>query len=85
MESTSAVGESINIASGASISILELAGILQGFYPETPAVQFGAPRAGDVRFSQADITKAQQALGYRPEIDVEEGLRRTVEWFRAQS
>lgn len=82
MESAEAVGASINIANGKSISILELAGILQGFYPEAPEVQFGAPRAGDVRFSQADITKAREALGYRPITELEEGLRRTVEWFQ---
>jgi UDP-glucose 4-epimerase len=83
MESEEAVGESINIASGRSVSILELAGILQGFYPEAPEVQFGAPRQGDVRFSQADITKAREALGYRPKTELEEGLRRTVEWFKS--
>lgn len=83
MESKKAIGESINIASGRSVSILELAGILQGFYPEAPEVQFGAPREGDVRFSQADITKAREALGYHPKIELEEGLRRTVEWFKA--
>jgi UDP-glucose 4-epimerase len=83
MESEASVGESINIASGRSVSILELAGILQGFYPEAPEVQFGAPRQGDVRFSQADITKAREALGYRPKIELEEGLRRTVEWFKS--
>jgi nucleoside-diphosphate-sugar epimerase len=83
MESESAVGESINIASGRSVSILELAGILQGFYPEAPEVQFGAPRQGDVRFSQADISKAKEALGYRPKTELEEGLRHTVEWFKS--
>ena len=83
MGSEAAVGESINIASGRSVSILELAGILQGFYPEAPEVQFGAPRQGDVRFSQADITKAREALGYRPKTELEEGLRRTVEWFNS--
>ncbi len=83
MESEAAVGESINIASGRSVSILELAEILQGFYPEAPEVQFGAPRQGDVRFSQADITKAREALGYRPNIELEEGLRCTVEWFQS--
>jgi nucleoside-diphosphate-sugar epimerase len=83
MDSDSAVGETINIANGKSNSILELAGILQGFYPEAPEVQFGAPRAGDVRFSQANITKAREALGYRPKTELEEGLRHTVEWFKS--
>jgi UDP-glucose 4-epimerase len=83
MNSEKAAGESFNIGWGASISILELARILQGFYPEAPEVQFGAPRKGDVRFSQADITKAREALGYRPKVELEEGVRRTVEWFKS--
>jgi UDP-glucose 4-epimerase len=78
-------GKIFNIAGGKSISILELVDILHRFFPEAKESGFGPARVGDIRFSQADITKAQQALGYRPEIDVEEGLRRTVEWFRAQS
>ena len=40
-------------------------------------------RAGDVRDSQADITKAQQMLGYRPTVGLEEGLRETVAWFQS--
>lgn len=83
MTSDAAVGESINVGSGKSISILNLAGILQGFYSEAPEVQFGAPREGDVRFSEADINKAREALGYRPSLELEEGLRRTVEWFKS--
>lgn len=83
MTSDAAVGESINVGSGKSISILNLAGILQGFYPGVPEVQFGAPREGDVRFSEADINKAREALGYRPSLELEEGLRRTVEWFKS--
>jgi UDP-glucose 4-epimerase len=83
MEASEAVCESINVAGGRSITILRLAGILQGFYPEAPEVKFGAPRAGDVRFSQAEISKAREALGYRPKIELEEGLRRTVEWFKS--
>jgi nucleoside-diphosphate-sugar epimerase len=40
------------------------------------------PRSGDVRDSQADITRAREWLGYEPTIALEEGLRRTVEWYR---
>ena len=41
------------------------------------------PRAGDVRDSQADISKARRLLGYEPIVSFEEGLSRTVEWYRA--
>ena len=42
-------------------------------------------RAGDVRDSQADISKARRLLGYEPIVDFEEGLRRTVEWYRSET
>jgi nucleoside-diphosphate-sugar epimerase len=40
------------------------------------------PRAGDVRDSQADISKAKALLGYEPSIPLEEGLKLTLDWFR---
>jgi nucleoside-diphosphate-sugar epimerase len=44
---------------------------------------YADPRTGDVRDSQADIAKARTLLGYEPTVDLEEGLRRTLDWFRA--
>ena len=44
--------------------------------------KFATARAGDVRHSLADITLAQKHLGYSTEVDFEEGLRRTVEWYQ---
>jgi UDP-N-acetylglucosamine 4-epimerase len=41
------------------------------------------PRRGDVRFSQADISKARKLLGFRPTHRVLEGLEKTVEWYAA--
>ena len=41
------------------------------------------PRQGDIKHSQADIEKAAKRMGYRPEVTFEEGLRDTVEWYRA--
>jgi dTDP-D-glucose 4,6-dehydratase len=47
----------------------------------TGAVAHGPERAGDVKHSLADISKAQQYLGYKPLVGFEEGLRRTVAWY----
>ncbi len=76
-------GRVFNIAGGNSIPINDLVEILQRFFPETPYPVFGPPRQGDLLFSEADISLAERALGYRPRIDLQEGLEITVEWFRA--
>ena len=44
---------------------------------------YAEARAGDVRDSQADISKARRLLGFEPAVSLEEGLRRTVEWYRS--
>ena len=82
-EAEEVVGKVFNLSGGKSISILELVDILHRFFPEAKEPTYGPARDGDIRFSQADITRAIEALGYRPNVAVEEGLRRTVEWFRA--
>ena len=48
-----------------------------------PSFQHGSrPRAGDVRHSKADTASAIRDLGHSPRITIEEGLRRTLEWYR---
>jgi UDP-N-acetylglucosamine/UDP-N-acetyl-alpha-D-glucosaminouronate 4-epimerase len=77
-------GEVINVATGREISINQLAATLGDILDvRTPALHVEA-RSGDVRHSLADITKARALLGYEPSIDLTEGLRRTVDWYRAQ-
>ena len=43
---------------------------------------YESPRVGDVRHSLADITRAERLLGFRPVVDLREGLRYTVDWYR---
>ena len=84
-EAPKAAGEAINVACGTRISLNELLRVmntvvgtdLQPIYKET--------RAGDVKDSQADITKARTLLGYSPLVGLEDGLRHTLEWCRSQS
>jgi nucleoside-diphosphate-sugar epimerase len=45
------------------------------------APNYGPPRAGDVRDSQADVTAAVRYLGHAPRFSFEEGLRRTLAWY----
>jgi UDP-glucose 4-epimerase len=62
-----------------SIKLLRFCDGLTG-YSGKPA--YGEPRSGDIRHSLADIGLARQLLGYEPQVDFNEGLRRTVEWYR---
>ncbi len=78
-------GEIINVATGQQISINELARVLGKVTGVTAAPAHIPARAGDVRHSLADISKARTMLGYEPSVDLEEGLRRTVEWYRASA
>jgi nucleoside-diphosphate-sugar epimerase len=47
-------------------------------------VSYGPERAGDVKHSLADLSRAKKHLGYTPKVDFEEGLRRTIDWYRNQ-
>ena len=44
---------------------------------------FREPRKGDLKYSRADIGKAQRLLGYQPELRINEGLQRTIDWYAA--
>lgn len=81
-EAPDAVGEVINVATGGRISLNALLSTLQRLTGSGVAPRYEAARAGDVRDSQADITKAERLLGYRPVVGLEEGLERTLAWFQ---
>jgi len=81
-EAPGASGEVINVATGGRISLNELFRTMRGLVGGTVEPTYDEPRAGDVRDSQADITKARRILGYEPIVSFEEGLRRTVEWYK---
>jgi nucleoside-diphosphate-sugar epimerase len=78
-------GSVINIATGARISLNQLFRTLRDLIGSSVNVNYGAARSGDVKDSQADISRARKLLGYEPLVSFEEGLRRTVEWYRAGS
>jgi nucleoside-diphosphate-sugar epimerase len=78
-------GEVINVATGGRISLNELWRVMARIAGSTIVPTYEAVRVGDVRDSQADITKARQLLGYQPIVPFEEGLKRTLDWFRADA
>lgn len=77
-----ASGEVINVATGGRISLLTLFETIRSLVGSTVAPAFGPTRAGDVRDSQADISKAARLLGYTPTVSFEDGLSNTVAWYR---
>ena len=80
-----ALNEVYNIAAGQRTSLLELFDLLQAITGTDLRPTFGPERTGDVRHSLADISKAMHYLDYQPTVHVEEGLRRTADWFRRQA
>ncbi len=81
-EATAANGEVINVATAGRISLNELFRTMRDLIGASAEPAYEEGRAGDVRDSHADITKARTILNYEPIVSFEEGLRRTVEWYR---
>jgi UDP-glucose 4-epimerase len=85
--SEKAPGEVINVASGRSSSLLDLIVTLKDAIGESAArieIEHQAPRPGDVRESSADISRARALLGYEPRVQLAEGLRGIVDFFRRE-
>ena len=77
-----ASGEVINVATGGRISLNTLFNTIRQLVDASVDPIYSAPRPGDVKDSQADISKARRVLGYEPIVSFEEGLARTVAWYR---
>ncbi|HEX8813960.1 MAG TPA: SDR family oxidoreductase [Terriglobales bacterium] len=78
-------GQVFNVAIGRQIDLNETFKALKKIIRYEGHVKHAADRAGDVKHSLADLTRARKHLGYEPKVDFEEGLRRTVEWYRENS
>jgi UDP-glucose 4-epimerase len=83
-EAPRAAGEVINVATGGRISLNELLRVLNRIEGTNLAAVYKETRIGDVRDSQADISKAADLLGYVPVVGLEDGLRKTLDWCRTQ-
>jgi len=77
-------GEVINVACGESYSLNSLVEQLNEIMGTAIKPVYSDPRPGDVKHSLADITKAQELLGYEIKVSFKEGLKRTVEWFSSR-
>ncbi len=77
-------GQVFNVATGRRANLKETFAILKNIIGFSGNVKFGPERAGDVKHSLADISKTEEHLGYKPLVHFEDGLKKTVEWYRTQ-
>ena len=80
-----APGEMFNIACGERMTINSLVNIIRELMGSDIEPIYGQERKGDVRHSQADISKARETLDYRPSVDLEAGLEKTIRWLKANT
>lgn len=82
-EATTGLGQVINIANGERVSLNQLLEELISLTGRTGVTaDFQPPRAGDVKHSLADISRARELLGYKPLVDLRTGLERTISWWK---
>ena len=82
-DSAKAVGQVINIANGERISLNQLLMELQDLTGKTDVTaDYQPPRAGDVKHSLADISRARELLGFEPKVDLRQGLSLTIDWWK---
>jgi nucleoside-diphosphate-sugar epimerase len=84
-EAPKAPGEAINVACGTRISLNGLLTVMNQIVGTNLEAVYNETRAGDVKDSQADISKAKALLGYEPIVGLEEGLRHTLAWCQGES
>ena len=82
--SSNVAGEVFNIGTGVSHTLNNLYGSLARMLHFSDPVRYHAARIGDIEHSEADVSRAKQALGYQPAVSFEEGLRATVDWYVQQ-
>jgi nucleoside-diphosphate-sugar epimerase len=80
-----AAGKVFNVATGRRVTLNETFKLLQSLTSYHGSPLHGAERGGDIKHSLADISQAEQCLGYKPAVGFEAGLQRTVDWYRSQT
>lgn len=78
-------GQAYNIAGTTTATVMDLLGCIAGLLGAEPEPVHTEPRPGDVRQSWGDISAAAAAFGFDPTVGLEDGLRRTIDWFAARS
>jgi UDP-glucose 4-epimerase len=81
MTAEGVAGKAYNVAAGERTSLNELLRHIGALVGREPDARYEAPRLGDVRHSQADVSAAERDFGYTPGVSLQQGLRLTLEWF----
>ena len=76
-------GKAMNLATSAAVTLNQAFEIIAGLTGYSGKPVYAEPRSGDIKHSLADISMARELLGFAPLVDFREGIRRTVEWYRA--
>ncbi len=84
MEAPAAAGEAFNIACGSRYTLMDIVHAIERELGHALTCKHTPPRAGDVRHTLADIAKAERLLGFKPTIDFDEGMARTVAYIKSQ-
>jgi nucleoside-diphosphate-sugar epimerase len=79
-----AAGQVFNVATGTRVDLNETFQLLKIITGYQGDLKYAPERAGDVKHSLADLSLIEKHLGYKPKVSFEEGLRRTVEWYKGQ-
>jgi len=79
---TEAAGQVYNIAYGGRVYLIDLYNKLCELMGKNITPNFGPDRAGDIKHSNADISKAKELLGYEPDYDFDSGIELTIDWYR---
>ena len=72
----------VNVGCGTGTSLNEIIGVLNGLLGTDLQPLYDKPRPGDIMHSWADIGAAEKLIGYRPAVGFQEGLRKTIDWYR---
>ena len=83
MNTDATAGEIVNIACGRSISVNEIIAEINQLTGKSVKANYVAERPGDIKHSWADISLAEKVLGFRPVVDLAAGLKRAIDWYRA--
>jgi UDP-glucose 4-epimerase len=78
-------GRVFNVATGTRIDLNETFRVLKKLIGYSGEIKYEAERSGDVKHSLADLSLAKKHLGYEPKVGFEEGLQRTIEWYRGKA